>query len=158
MKYKVIAIMFSLLLTMPVLSFAEDKNLPEPNTSAYEKAYENAKFKSEEYLFLKQLNKEFREKKRAEKKAAKAEKKALRAKAKREKEANKNGLGPNLAAYEKANERAKFKRGQEIYDNKENKKIRAKELAEKEAANEEEIKKKFEEAHDKGEGQVKVKF
>lgn len=62
---------------------------------------------------------------------------------------------PNVSAYEHANENAKFKRDGKVFNNKTNKKIRAKKRAKKEAVEE---KKEAEEAQDKGEGQVKVKF
>lgn len=65
---------------------------------------------------------------------------------------------PNVSAYEHANEKAKFKRTKDEFNSKANKKIRAKKLAEKKAAEAAEAKKKAEEAKDKGEGQVKVKF
>lgn len=65
---------------------------------------------------------------------------------------------PDISAYDYANENARFKRSEDRFNSKANKKIRAKELAEKEAAEAAEAKKKAEEAQDKGEGQFKVKF
>ena len=65
---------------------------------------------------------------------------------------------PNASAYEHANENARFKRNEEVFNNKANKKIRAKRLTEKKAEEAAEAKKKAEEAQDKGEGQVKVRF
>ena len=70
----------------------------------------------------------------------------------------KNGPDPSVSAYEHANENAKFKRSRALFNNKENQEIRAQRLAEKEAKEAAEAKKKAEEAQDKGEGQVKVKF
>ncbi len=67
----------------------------------------------------------------------------------------KNGPNPSASAYEHANENAKFKRDGEVFNTKANKKIRAKKLTKKKKA---QAKKKTEEAEDKGEGQVKVKF
>ncbi|MBF0123341.1 MAG: hypothetical protein HQL21_08075 [Candidatus Omnitrophica bacterium] len=54
-----------------------------------------------------------------------------------------------------ASEKARFNHNRDEFNNKENKEIRAEELADKEAA---ETKKKVDEAQDKGEGQVNIKF
>ena len=62
---------------------------------------------------------------------------------------------PSVSAYEHANENAKFKRDGGVFNNKAHKEIRAKKLAEKKAKK---AKKKVEDAQEKGEGQVKVKF
>ncbi len=61
----------------------------------------------------------------------------------------------SLSTYERAHENARFKRDGEVFNNRAHKEIRAKRRAEKEAKK---AKKKVEEAQDKGEGQVKVKF
>ncbi|MFA6378432.1 MAG: hypothetical protein WCX16_01440, partial [Candidatus Omnitrophota bacterium] len=60
-----------------------------------------------------------------------------------------------MSAYEHANENAKFKRSESMYNNKENKELRAKWKNEKKTA---EAKKKVEDAAYKSEGQVNVKF
>ncbi len=70
----------------------------------------------------------------------------------------KNGPNPNASAYEHANENARFKRNGDVFNNKKNKAKRARKLAKKKAAAAVEEKKKAEEAQDKGEGQVKLKF
>ena len=62
---------------------------------------------------------------------------------------------PNLSAYQHANENARFKHNRYLFNNKMNERIKARELAEKKST---QAKKKMEKAHDKGEGQVKVKF
>ncbi len=67
------------------------------------------------------------------------------------------GPDPSVSAYEHANENAKFKRNQNLFNKKAYKKMRAEKRAQKEAAKAE-AKKKAEEAQDKGEGQVKLKF
>ena len=61
---------------------------------------------------------------------------------------------PNVSAYENA----EFKRDGDVFNSKENQEIRAERLAEEEAVETAEAKKKAEEAQDKGEGQVKMRF
>jgi len=67
----------------------------------------------------------------------------------------KGHTGPNIAAYEHANENAKFKRDQDLSNKTASIEIRAKGLAENKAAEE---KKKAEEAQDKSDGIFRVKF
>jgi hypothetical protein len=61
-------------------------------------------------------------------------------------------------AYQRANEKAGLKRSGKAFNSEANKKFRAKMLAEKKAAEAVEAEQKAEDAQDKGEGQVKVKF
>jgi hypothetical protein len=152
MKTKIVFILCFLLLALPVVSFA--KKEPNPNVSAEEFIKENTKTKRDQDELNKKVNKEMIAKKRAEKKAAEAEKKTDEA----AKNASKNRPNPHASAYEHANENAKFKRSGDVFNNKANKEIRAKNRDEKEAVKAVEEKKKEEESHDKGEGQVKVKF
>lgn len=73
MKYKTIVIICSLLLAMPVLSFAEELRCPNPEVSPCVNAKANAKFKRTRALFNNKTNKKIRAKELAEKKAAEAE-------------------------------------------------------------------------------------
>lgn len=65
---------------------------------------------------------------------------------------------PNASADEQANANAKFKRTRDLFYSKTNKELRAKWQAEKEAIKAAEAERRAQEAQDKGEGQVKVKF
>ena len=69
-------IMFSLLFAIPVLSFAQEKQSPDPKASAHEKANEKAKFKHEGDVYNNKAHKKIRAAKRSKKKTAAAKKKA----------------------------------------------------------------------------------
>ncbi len=75
MKKKIMIIACSLLLVIPVLSFAKEKKEPNPNASAYEHANENAKFKRDGNTFNNKANKKGKAKKQAEKELPEAKKK-----------------------------------------------------------------------------------
>ncbi len=82
MKNKIMILICSLLLAMPVLSLAEEEKKLAPNASAYEHADENARFKRGWSWFNNKENKKIRAKRRAElaeKEAAEAKKKAAEA-------------------------------------------------------------------------------
>ena len=75
MKKQIVVMLCSLLLSMPVLSFANEEKEPHPSASAYEHANENAKFKRDDVVFNNKANKAIRAKKLAKKEAAEAKKK-----------------------------------------------------------------------------------
>jgi len=70
------AIMCSLLLVMPAMSFAEKGEASKPSVSAYEHANEKARFKRSGEVFNSKANKKIRAKKRADKKIVEAKKEA----------------------------------------------------------------------------------
>jgi len=79
MKSRITVITFFLLFAAPVFSFAQEKNQPDVNMSAYEHANENAKFNRTRTLFYSKRQKDIRAKKAkrlAEEKAAEEKKKA----------------------------------------------------------------------------------
>lgn len=161
MKQKIIVIMCSILFAIPVLSFAIGKNDLRPNKSAYEHANENAKFEREQDFFNQKVKEEIRAKKLAEKelrKATRAKKKAQALQKKRAWQLKKNGLNSNATSDDQANKNAKFKRSNEVFNNKETKKIRTEMKVEKDVSETAEEKKKEEEAQDDGYGQFDIKF
>ncbi len=94
MKKKMMVIMCSLLLAMPVLSFAKEKKAPDPSASAYEHANENARFERNQALFNYKVNKRNRAAKRlAEKEVAAAKKKEAAEAKKKAEEAQDKGEG-----------------------------------------------------------------
>lgn len=65
----------------------------------------------------------------------------------------KKDLAPDVLMYAYSNENAKFRHHRDLFNTKVDKGIRAQKLAEKKAA-----KKKAQEAQDKGEGQISIRF
>jgi len=158
MQKKIMVMMLSLLFAVPVVSSAEVKETGLDTSADYKQVNENIKFKHDESVGIHKANKEMKAKRRAEKEAVKAKKRAKKAQDKAARIAKKQGANPSKTAYEQNQENAKFKRDEAVFNNKANTKIRAKKEAKREVADEVEAKKKVEEAQDKGEGQVKVKF
>lgn len=154
MKTKITITMCFLLMALPVLSFATEKDASDFGVLADEFAKENAKIKRDQDELNRKADKEMIVKKLAEKKAAKVKKKADEAQAKAARIARKKQSSPSASV----DENAMFKHSEEVFNNKENKTHRAKKRAEKEAVKVVEEQKKEDEAQDKGEGQVKVKF
>ena len=162
MKSRIIVVICFLLSFVPVFSFAQDKKRPDLNVSAHEHTHENVQSQHSQYLLYKKEKKEARAAERlAEKRAKKSDqlrKEAEEAQNKAQRKLKENDSSPNMSAYEHAHENAKFKRTRDLFYNEENKEARDEKLTEKKAEKEAEIKKKAEEAQDKGEGQFKLEF
>jgi len=161
MKKKILFIVCSLFLALPVFSFAEAAAETNPAVEAVEQANKKGRGESDIEFLKNKAREEARLRKRAEKKArreATAKKKAQRLQEERERQFRKKAPDPNASAYERANENARFKRSGEVFNNKANKKIRSRRRAEDRAAETVEEKKQEEEAQDDGYGQVDVKF
>lgn len=155
MKNKIVIVMCSFLLGMPVLSLAEEPKSPDFSVLAPEQATEKEKFKSDEKVLNNRTDKEIKAEELAEQKAEKAQQKENEAQDQGEGNVSQAQPDPSASAYEHANENSKFKRNRDVFNNKANKAIRAQKRVDKEDAK---TKKKTEEIQDKGEGQVNVKF